>query len=200
MRRLYTESNFILELVFAQEQSTHCEALLEAAENGSTELVVPSFCLGEPLETLGRRHRDRRALQERLQQEFTQLRRVSQYDQSLSDIDLAVSLFARSAREDVERLERFYLRLVDAAVLAPLTAEVTRRSFELRRDFDLTTQDAFVLASVVVHLDETPSEAAFATKNTKDFDDPGVWEYLEERDCRLLTSFGEAVGFAIHGS
>lgn len=200
MRRLYVESNFVLELVLAQEQSEYCENLLQAAEAGDIELVLPSFCLGEPLETLGRRHRERGRLQGLLQEEINQLRRVAEYANVLADAEDIQGLFRVSAQEDSSRLEQFYLRLADTAVLTHLASEVVRRSFELRREFALSAQDSMVLASVAIHVEDHPSEAAFVTRDRKDFDDPGVRSYLEERSCALLTSFGQAFGFAQHGA
>ncbi len=199
MKRLYVESNFVLELVFAQEDREHCETLLDGAESGTFELAIPSYCLGEPLETLGRRHSDRRRVQNALQQEVRQLRRVTEYRTDLDDVDLTVNLFARSATEDLDRLQKYYRRIIRAATLVALAAEVVERGLELRDTFDLELQDAFVLASVASDLDFRPMESWFVTRNTKDFDDPGVRTYLDERRCRLLTSFGEAVGAAVHG-
>lgn len=199
MKRLYVESNFVLELVFAQEDREHCETLFDGAESGTFELAIPSYCLGEPLETLGRRHSDRRRVQNALQQEVRQLRRVTEYRTDLDDVDLTVNLFARSATEDLDRLQKYYRRIIRAATLVALAAEVVERGLELRDTFDLELQDAFVLASVASDLDFRPMESWFVTRNTKDFDDPGVRTYLDERRCRLLTSFGEAVGAAVHG-
>jgi hypothetical protein len=71
VRRLYVESNFVLELVFSQQRNVECEQLLEGAEAGVFELVLPSFCLGEPLEAIRRRHSERRQLQERVQIELS---------------------------------------------------------------------------------------------------------------------------------
>ncbi len=48
MRRLYVESNFVLEMVFSQQRNQECEVLLEGAMVGEYALVVPSYCLGEP--------------------------------------------------------------------------------------------------------------------------------------------------------
>lgn len=109
MKRLYVESNFVLELVFAQEDREHCETLLDGAESGTFELAIPSYCLGEPLETLGRRHSDRRRVQNALQQEVRQLRRVTEYRTDLDDVDLRQSVRSkrhrgsRSAAEEIGR-------------------------------------------------------------------------------------------------
>ena len=87
MTWLYVESNFILELAFAQQQHEHCLKLLELCESGELDLAVPAYCLAEPLETLGRRHKDRRELQGRLQQELRQLRRTVDYQEAARQVD-----------------------------------------------------------------------------------------------------------------
>jgi hypothetical protein len=160
-------------------------------------LALPAFCLAEPLDTLGRRHKERRQLQEGIQKEVHQLRRSDHYREALQDVDLAATLFALSAQQDVARMERLYRRLAKTGHLVPLTAQVTLLAFDLRREFDLNLPDAFVLASVSDHLVENAATSAFVTKNTKDFDDPGVRDYLNGRGCQLLTSFGQAMGFAL---
>lgn len=72
-------TNFVLELALAQSQAPHCTKLLELGEADSFDLAVPAFCLTEPFDTLGRRHKERQALQERLQRELAQLRRTADY-------------------------------------------------------------------------------------------------------------------------
>lgn len=105
--------------MFAQEHRGHCETLLANAENAMVELAIPSFCLGEPLETLRRRHSDRRNVQNALQNEVRQLRRVTDYRTDPDDVDLTINLFTRSATEDLERLQRYYHSITEAATLTP---------------------------------------------------------------------------------
>jgi predicted nucleic acid-binding protein len=198
VRRLYAESNFVLELVLAQDDKELCSDLLAATEAGDFEFVLPTFCLAEPIDTLVRRHKERRRLQEGIENEAMQLRRTSEYQEALRDVDAATALLARSTSEDLDRLESSYLRIAGTAQLAPLTAETVRAAFDLKKEYDLPTQDAFVLATVLVHAERSPAESALVTKNSKDFDDPGVRRELDRRGCRLLTSFGQAVGFALH--
>ena len=52
---LYVETNYILELAFAQEQSESCQRLLEISEQGNLRLVIPAFSISECFETLIRR-------------------------------------------------------------------------------------------------------------------------------------------------
>jgi predicted nucleic acid-binding protein len=52
---VYVETNFILELAFMQEQYESCNRILSLCEAGSTNLVLPAFCIAESYETLIRR-------------------------------------------------------------------------------------------------------------------------------------------------
>ncbi|WP_217429931.1 hypothetical protein [Rugamonas rubra] len=72
---VYVESNFVLELAFMQEENAECEGILQLAEAGVVQLAMPAFSVGEPYETLVRRHRERRALANKLTDELKQLRR-----------------------------------------------------------------------------------------------------------------------------
>jgi predicted nucleic acid-binding protein len=198
MTRLYVESNFVLEVVLDQEDRAVCDRLLSAAAAGDVELVLPSFCIAEPLETLGRRHKNRQQLHQGLQAELNQLRRSQAYARELTEVDDVVfPLLVKSREEDVGRLETLYLHVANTCSLAPLNANVVRSAFELGREFDLDPPDAFVLASVLAHTESEPASAAFVTKNTKDFDDPELRQLLERHGCRLLTGFGEALGYVL---
>lgn len=76
---VYVETNFVLELVFQQEQSASCEQILALGEAGSTQLVVPAYSLAEPHEKITRQAKSRRDLQLTLQAELRQLARTSSY-------------------------------------------------------------------------------------------------------------------------
>lgn len=199
MTRLYVESNFILEVVLDQEDRHLCDRLLTTASEGEVGLVVPAFCIAEPLETLGRRHKNRRQLQLDLLAELKQLRRSGTYNEELAEADdPIVTLLVRSREEDATRLENLYSQIVDSCMIAPLNGDVIRSAFKLGREFDLDPADAFVLASVLAHAETEPAAAGFVTKNTKDFDDPELRALLEARNCELLTSFGAAVGYLLN--
>lgn len=197
MKRLYVESNFVCELVFAQESRHECEQILVLAEGQVIELVLPAFCLAEPLQTLGRRHQNRKQLQDGIQHELVQLRRSDHYRDEVGDADMTAALLARSAQEDLSRLETFYRRLGTACSFVPLDPETMDVAFELHHNFDLDMPDAVVLASISTHLAESPVPAAFVTKDKKDFDDPSLNEYLETNGCGLLFTFGQAIGYSL---
>lgn len=139
--RLYVESNFVLELAFEQERHGVCDQILGYAEDGSLSLLLPAYCLAEPYETLGRRHRTRQRLQQELQTELTQLRRSARYVKTVQQVDLAASLFAISAEEDRARLEATARRLVRAAKLIPITPQVIELGYDLQADLDMSAQE-----------------------------------------------------------
>ena len=96
---VYVESNFVLELALLQEESASCEAILQLAENGAIKLAMPAFSLGEPYETLVRRHGERRGLVSKLESEFKQLRRSSPYAAALEKADALTELLAASGEQ-----------------------------------------------------------------------------------------------------
>ena len=52
---VYVESNFVLELAFRQEDCESSDNILQLAEAGKIELMLPAYFLGEPYERLVRR-------------------------------------------------------------------------------------------------------------------------------------------------
>ena len=80
---IYVETNFILELVFEQEQSSSCEQILAFCEEGRDRLVVPAYSLVEPFEKLVRQEAQRRGLASQINWELNQLARSRVYLQDV---------------------------------------------------------------------------------------------------------------------
>ncbi len=83
---VYVETNFVLELVFQQQQSASCELILQLCEAGRAQLVVPAYSLAEPHEKLIRQANNRRELQKALQIELKQLVRTTPYTTRIDSI------------------------------------------------------------------------------------------------------------------
>jgi hypothetical protein len=67
--------------------------------------------------------------------------------------------------------------------------------YDLQTRLDMSTQDSFVLASVLQHLQVEPLDTCyFATRNSRDFDDPDAIELPKTYSCDLLTDFGSIIG------
>ncbi|HEX6290375.1 MAG TPA: PIN domain-containing protein [Herpetosiphonaceae bacterium] len=76
---IYVETNFVLELVFQQEQAASCEQILQLCEAGNARLVLPAYSLAEPHEKLTRQASNRKELQQTLAAELRQLVRTAPY-------------------------------------------------------------------------------------------------------------------------
>jgi hypothetical protein len=70
---VYVESNFILELVLAQEESTSTEQILDLAERQQIKLFFPSFSIMEPFWTIQGRGKQRKSIQQSLNKELQQV-------------------------------------------------------------------------------------------------------------------------------
>lgn len=80
---VYVESNFVLELALAQEQSESCGEILSLSEARRIRLVVPAYSLAEPYETLARHQKNRKKLKEEFDFELDQIARSTTFQERL---------------------------------------------------------------------------------------------------------------------
>ena len=190
------ESNFVLELVLEQEQSSSCVELLTMAEVGAIRLVVPAYSIMEPYETLGRHHRDRKRIRTDLTNELEQLRRSSSaavYSQASADV---LALLMESANVETQRIADLRQRVCAVATIIPLTTDILHGASDYQVQHDLSPQDAVVYASVIAHLQsDLPAEACFISRNSSDFDDPDIRAELASLKCKYLARFDTAVDY-----
>lgn len=73
---LYIEANFVLELVFDQEESPFVEQIIACAESGTLELRLPTLALFEPEYRVEGQRRQRRGLRDLLERERKHLVRL----------------------------------------------------------------------------------------------------------------------------
>lgn len=195
---VYVESNFVLELALLQEESASCEAILQLAESGAINLVMPAFSLGEPYETLMRRHGERRSLASKLESEFKQLRRSAPYAAALEKADTLTELLAASGREEATRLNPVLSRLLDVVTIVPTGGSVMRVAMAAQDGLDLGLQDSIVYAAVREHAALASGPKCFLNKNVKDFLIPQIEDEFVGYECKLLGKF--EAGFAYVGA
>lgn len=193
---VYVETNFVLELVFAQEQRASCEQLLVLSESGAVNLKVPAYCLAEPHEKLSRQAQNRRILQQDLRLELRQLTRTASYAERIGTIEEIEGLLAQSIQEEQQRFVHYRARLLRSAEIMPLTVDVLQYAATCETPFGLSPQDAIVYASVVTHLrEQTPPICCFLNKNSKDFDTPDIVDELAKYNCRMIPRFDDGLRF-----
>jgi predicted nucleic acid-binding protein len=194
--KVYVETNFILELVFGQEQYASCEQIMTLAQTGEIALIAPAYCLAEPHEKLTRQARNRKSLQQALDLEKRQLERAAPYAKRINSITDIANLLAQSVAEEKQRFVSYRRQLLATAEIVPLTTDILRQGAEYETLYDLTPQDALVLASVITHLQQNQANTAcFLNKNSKDFDNPEITDELAQYNCRLISRFDDGYQF-----
>jgi hypothetical protein len=194
MITLYAETNFVLSIGYAREAWESCDFFLKNAESGKLKLVVPAYSLVEGLASFDNTHRHRKRLSTEVKDAIVQLRRTAEFER-LADEGASViaSLFAAKNEQDTKALAAVVARLLNHAEIEPLTPEVIAlsRSY-VSKGFDLSPQDAAVLASVWTHLNRGGTGDKWFVSADTGFDDPDIRAMLEEFNCEVLHKFDEA--------
>lgn len=193
---VYVETNFILELVFEQEQCAPCEQLLSHTESGLFRLLIPAYCLAEPHEKLIRQAKNRQELQRSLDTELRQLLRTGSYSNQIRNIQEVASLLIQSNKEEQQRFVRYRKRLLAIADFIPLTSAVLEGAASYESLYDLTPQDALVYSSVLTHVRQNnTAQSCFLNRNFRDFDNPSIVDELERHRCRMIPRFDHGLAF-----
>lgn len=192
--RVYVETNFLLELAFAQPHAEACEALIQLAEARTIQLAIPVFCFVEAAET----RRRRIGVVRTFSQAPTPPAALNQLPWVQRAVDAFRDEIMREVAETSRRLAEVHTRMMQVAIMLPLDhAALTQRdTLEVRCGLD--PPDAAVLASMMVAM-RAPAEGAVPSvllnSNTRDFDDKPVRELLAEHGVQLIPSFREGLNF-----
>ena len=174
LKRLHdcvSESNFVLELAFLQEEYESCLELLHLAESQAIHLVLPAFSVGEPYEVWVRRSKQRRELRDQLSTAIRELSRSKPYQASSHKVQELTNLLLRSGEEEKRRLDEALDRILRIAEVIPIGLSTIRSAIALQRSRSLSQQDSIVsLASILAHLAETSEDLRCFSffKNSKD--------------------------------
>jgi predicted nucleic acid-binding protein len=194
---VYVESNFILELVLAQEESTSAEQILDLAERNCIKLVVPSFSMMEPFWTLQGRGKQRKSIQQSLNKELQQLQR-SVYNQELVSVlqPLTKTIIDVEIKE-MDMLEKVLSRLLQVGETIDITARIFDRSIRHQEELGLSPQDAIIYASIITNVKQrsVEEEKVFMSRNWKDFDQEEIVEELQGFKCKFFSNFHNAMGY-----
>ena len=188
---IYVETNFILELVYKQEQYAICEKILEICESKKANLIIPAYSLLEPHEKLIRQANEHLKLQELFNTELRELSLTKSYQNRLDSIEDMRSLIVESNQEIGENFAKYREYLVKIAEIIPLNADILLQAASAEENYKLKDpQDAFVYVSVLKHLQENkPQQACFLNRNSKDFNDPDMLDELQSLNCKMFGEF-----------
>ncbi len=194
---IYAESNFVLELALLQKEHQSCQKMLSLCETGNVNLVLPTMCLTEPLDTLVRRGKNRKALAFKLETEVGQLSRTALF-QIKQDIVLEiVKLLLQSIENEMPRLFCELEKILKVAEIVPMVPEILALATDFQISLKLPPQDSIVFASVVHHLNTTDKTIpkCFLNLNSKDFNHLDIETTLDSHNCKLLFSFEKGYNY-----
>ena len=193
---VYVETNFVLELVFQQEQFVSCEQILQLSEAGRIKLAIPAYSLAEPHEKLSRQAKSRKEIQQVLDIELRQLARTASYTTRINSIQDIANLLVQSNLDESQRFVHYRDRLLKNTEVIPLTADILTEAAIYEEPYDLRSQDALVYASVISHLRHNqPTVACFLNRNSRDFDSPDIVNELSKFNCRMIPRFDHGYDF-----
>lgn len=172
----YVESNFILELAFRQEDHLRCESILQLAESGTIELVLPAYCVGEPYERLVRRDRQLKDVYRRLKDELRELARSAPYAHAPANLDGLTGLLVEAGNDELHSLNNTLTRLLNTARLIPIDGIILQGALTAQHALGLTPQDSIAYASVRSSVIVAKQAQCFLNKNSKDFLIPQIEE------------------------
>lgn len=194
---VYVETNFLLELVRIQEEHDACNEILRLCEQGKITLLIPAFCMSEPHGTLARSRKRRTSLQEKMREAFEQLKRTRGYASAEGSMREVQTLLVTSGEEERARLASMVDRLLEAAVVIALDANILSAASEFQPP--LTPQDAIVLSSVVAHIgDASAGHSCFVARDKHFGGESIVVDKLLDLNCKLLSHFQVGLNYIQH--
>jgi predicted nucleic acid-binding protein len=192
---VYVESNYILEITYLQEEHASCEQLLALAESAQIKLVLPAFSPAEArLSLQGRLHR-RQEFSDRVRAEIRELSRSKPYQELFSHTQPLTTALLESIESEKQRLDVALSRILGKCEVIPLQATTVQHAIGYEVRFDLSSQDAVILASIREDLEKRPAgPKVFLNRNSRDFANPDIYDELSKYDCKVVPSFKGGLG------
>jgi predicted nucleic acid-binding protein len=191
---IYCETNFILEIVFSQEQATYCENIISLCKANKVNLIIPAYSFAEAIYRLEKQISLQDSFIEDLDPHIKHFSRTVNYNQQneqqiqkFKDLEI----FLRKNKEELKsRFEKCRNDLVSDAEIIPLDSHslITAESFQT--EYTLSLQDSIIFASTLSHLEQNnTASSCFLNRNASDFNTKEIKSKLEPLNCKLITSF-----------
>jgi hypothetical protein len=197
------ETNFVIELVLQQEQSTACEEILAlCSSSAAAQLAIPAFSVIEAGTTFERIRGQRRVF---VQQDVSRFARESGRAKILQRFEKIVrELDAELVRAEIDEAARwldFRVRTLAGMVVISINGDMLEETvaLELGREID-RFPDAVVFASVKAYLakiraSDADQPACFVSRDKKAFRRSVLVKQLHRLNCAYIDSFDSAVAY-----
>jgi predicted nucleic acid-binding protein len=191
---VYVESNFVLELVYEQEEVAAARGLLSLGEDGAIALALPAFAVAEPLSTIRNRAVRRRQLVSALSGELAELRRSESIRAAAEEAESVELLLAEIEQTQLTDFETVVIRVASAARILPILHEGLSLAFEVQRELALELTDALIVGAVLQDLPGRAGESCFLTQD-QTLASPRVRERLGAAGCTTIPSLANGLEF-----
>ncbi len=205
---VYVESNFVLEIALAQEQSLSADAILSLATSGKIELVYPSFALSEPFTTVMYRRGERTRLYDAFLKMLNQIKRTEPLRQTVQNLELLIATLRSAQKSDFEPLHKIIERMLIAGRAIEITPSSFREALRYQEELDLSSQDSIIYACIVADLQTRPREEVkcFLSRDKDAFSDEAdlkdrilskkrMKAELKSYGCRYISAFDDGLSF-----
>ncbi|MGD0390916.1 MAG: hypothetical protein ABSC42_18380 [Tepidisphaeraceae bacterium] len=194
---VYVETNFLLEIARQQEEAPAANEILRRAEEGKLKLVLPAISIFEPFSTLTYYGLERSRFVDDMEERLKELRRLAPHKRLARDLEPLPKALLSLKYSEMNALEAVTTRALNIGELINITSPLFAKARAIEATLGLSPQDAIVFASVEDHVIRQPPNIpkCFASRNSKDFDDPSLIERLELANCRYIATFADALKF-----
>ncbi len=192
---VYVETNFVLEIVLAQEQHIAAETILAMAEMQKLELAFPSFIISEVYSTIVRRQKERKGLLNSFQETLKQIKRSEHLKDTALSMEPLVSRLLDAETPENDLLYNTIQKMLSVghSIESDLQSLVEARSYQL--DYDLFLPDSIIYATIINDLKKRPENEAkrFLSKDIKAFSGSRVKADLRRYKCIYFPNFDNAL-------
>lgn len=203
--KVYAESNLVLEIAFDQAEASQADRILALAESGEIELVIPSIALVEPFSTAQYRNVDRQTVLDAWMTALGKPKRNRLLDLGLLPAHRRITAAMSQVTNDIADLVAQQSAAVDTVVRRIASAgrliHTERAAFDqsvvYRADYGLDPVDSLIYATVIHDLQTASSQepSCFASRNSRDFGNPGISAELASYGSRYISTFANALAY-----
>jgi predicted nucleic acid-binding protein len=196
---IYCETNFILEIVFSQEQATYCENIISLCKENKVNLIIPAYSFAEAIYRRENQISLQKSLIEDLSTHFKHFSRTIKYnqqnEQQIQKFKDLERFLLQNNNELTSRFETCRDDLVNNSKIISLDKDILISAKYLKSEHDLTFQDSIVFASILTHLEQNNlTISRFLTRDGA-FSSQEIRAKLKSLNCDSIPSFEDGFSF-----
>ncbi len=193
---IYCETNFILEIVFSQEQANYCKNIIALCKKHKAHIIIPAYSFAEATYRIESQTKLQENFKKELNSQTNHFSRTLQYTQQIKNFRKLDTFLTQNKEELKNRFEKCRKDLVYNAEIIPFDDHILKTTKSVEVEYDLTFQDSIIFTSILSHLQQNSNvPSCFLNRNNKDFDTLEIKSKLISLNCKLFTNFENAFKF-----